>query len=90
MGDLLLLHYLCSKMVSTTLNGKRFYFALQMWTLLSDLAIIVMEQGPIHFNVHVWNVSRKPKVNPLNKLINFQLRFHFEMVFAFFRFFETI
>ena len=57
-----------------------------MWTLLSDLAIIVMERRPIHLTVHVRNVSRKLKVNPLNKLVDFQLRFHFEMLFAFFCF----
>ena len=36
-----------------------------MWTLLSDLAIIVMERKPIHFTVHVRNVSAKLNVNPL-------------------------
>ena len=61
-----------------------------MWTLLSDLAIIVMERRPIHLTVHVRNVSGKLKANPLNKLANFQLRFHFELVFALFHFFETI
>ena len=54
--------------------------------LLSDLAIIVMERRPIHLTVHVWNVSRKLKINPLNKLVNFQLWFHSEMVFALFCF----
>ena len=61
-----------------------------MWTLLSDLAIIVMERRPIYLTVYVWNVSIRLQVNPLNKLVNFQLQFHSEMIFALFRFFETI
>ena len=86
---LLLLH-LCGKMASRRLNGKWFYFTLWKWTLLSDLAIIVMERRPIHFTVHVRNVSRKHKVNPLNNLVDFQLWFHSEMVFALFYFVVTI
>ena len=42
-----------------------------------------MERRPIHLTVYVWNVPRKLKINPFNKLVNFQLWFHSGMLFAF-------